>query len=60
MTIQFNCPYCNAVIGFDDKYRGKRAQCTSCGERFIIPSKNFEKAKKVKLEKEEIAAPEHS
>ena len=57
MTIQFNCPYCNAVIGFDDKYRGKRAQCTSCGERFIIPSKNFEKAKKVKLEKEEIAEP---
>jgi hypothetical protein len=57
MTIQFNCPYCDAVIGFDDKYCGKRAQCTSCGERFIIPSKSFEKAKKVKLKKEEIAEP---
>ena len=57
MTIQFNCPYCNAVIGFDDKYSGKRAQCTSCGEYFIIPAKSFEKAKKVKLEKEEISEP---
>jgi len=57
MTIQFNCPYCDAVIGFDDKYCGKRAQCTSCGERFIIPAKNFEKAKKIKLPKEEIAEP---
>ncbi len=57
MTIRFNCPYCDTVIGFDDKYSGKRAQCTSCGERFIIPSKNFEKAKKVKLEKEEFAEP---
>jgi hypothetical protein len=57
MTIQFNCPYCNAVIGFDDKFRGKRAQCTSCGERFIIPAKSFEKAKKIKLLKEEIAEP---
>ena len=57
MTIRFNCPYCDAVIGFDDKYCGKRAQCTSCGERFIIPAKNFEKAKKVKLLKEEIAEP---
>ena len=57
MTIQFNCPYCKVVIGFDQKYCGKRAQCTSCGGRFIIPSKNFEKAKKVKLPKEEIAVP---
>jgi len=55
MTIQFNCPYCKAVIGFDQKYCGKRAQCTSCGEHFIIPHKNLEKAKKVKLPKEEIA-----
>ncbi|MBN2183446.1 MAG: hypothetical protein JW715_16160 [Sedimentisphaerales bacterium] len=47
MTIQFNCPNCNAVIGFEDKYSGKRAQCTTCGQRFIIPSKNFEKAEKV-------------
>ncbi len=57
MTIQFNCPNCKEVIGFDDKHRGKRAQCTSCGQRFIIPFKNFEKAKKVKLPKDEIAVP---
>jgi hypothetical protein len=57
MTIQFNCPYCDAVIGFDQKYSGKRAQCTSCGQRFIIPSKSFEKAKKVKLPKEEGVVP---
>ena len=47
MTIQFNCPNCNAVIGFEDKYCGKHAQCTSCGQRFIIPSKNYEKTEKV-------------
>ena len=45
MTIQFNCPHCDAVIGFEDKYSGKRAQCTTCGQHFIIPSKNLEKAK---------------
>jgi hypothetical protein len=56
MTIQFNCPNCDSVIGFDDKYRGKRAQCTTCGQRFIIPSKNDKKAKKVKPPKK-IAEP---
>ncbi len=52
MTIQFNCPNCNEVIGFDDKHAGKQAHCTSCGQKFTIPSKSFEKAKKVKPEKE--------
>lgn len=52
MTIQFNCPNCDAVIGFEDKYRGKRAQCSTCGQKFIIPSENFEKAKKAETEKE--------
>jgi hypothetical protein len=52
MTIQFNCPNCDAVIGFEDKYSGKRAQCTTCGQKFIIPSKNLEKAKKAESEKE--------
>ena len=47
MTIQFNCPNCDSVIGFEDKYCGTRAQCTSCGQRFIIPSKEYEKAEKV-------------
>ena len=52
MTIQFNCPNCDAVIGFDNKHRGKRAQCTTCGQRFIIPSKDLEMAKKIEPPKE--------
>lgn len=52
MTIRFNCPYCDALIAFEEKYCGKRARCTSCGERFIIPSKDNEKPKKVALPKE--------
>jgi hypothetical protein len=52
MTIQFNCPNCNAVIAFDDKHCGKRARCTTCGQLFIIPSKDNEKPKKVELPKE--------
>ncbi len=57
MTIQFNCPNCDAVIGFDDKYIGRRAQCTSCGEHFIIPTKDYEKPEKVEIP-EEIFEPE--
>jgi len=57
MTIQFNCPNCNAVIGFEDKHCGKRAQCTNCGQRFIIPSKSNEKANIVEQQKEK-AEPE--
>ncbi|MBA7639498.1 hypothetical protein ES703_47156 [subsurface metagenome] len=52
MTIQFNCPNCNAVIAFDDKHCGKRARCTTCGQLFIIPSKDNEKPKKVEPPKE--------
>jgi hypothetical protein len=52
MTIQFNCPNCSAVIGFDDKHCGKRARCTTCGQRFIIPSKDNAKPKKVRPPKE--------
>jgi len=56
MTIEFNCPNCNEVIGFADKHSGKDAHCTSCGQRFVIPSKSFEKAKKIKPE-EEVSEP---
>ena len=52
MTIQFNCPNCNAVIAFADKHRGRRAHCTSCQQRFIIPFKSYGKAKKVKPPKD--------
>ena len=40
MTIQFNCPDCDAVIAFADKHIGKRARCTTCGQHFIIPSES--------------------
>ena len=50
MTIQFYCPSCDALIAFDSKHAGKRARCTTCGQIFIIPSKDNEKAQKVKLQ----------
>ncbi len=52
MTIRFNCPNCDALIAFDDKYCGKQARCTSCGERFIIPSQDKEVPKKVEQPEE--------
>ena len=53
MTIQFNCPNCNAVIAFADKHCGKRAICTTCGQRLIIPSGDREKTRKVKAPREQ-------
>ncbi|MGB2863334.1 MAG: hypothetical protein WBC05_08420 [Sedimentisphaerales bacterium] len=47
MTIRFNCPNCDELIAFVDKYIGKQARCTSCGQRFIIPSENKETPKKI-------------
>jgi len=52
MTIQFNCPNCNSIIGFADKHCGKRARCTTCGQLLIIPSKSDEKPKKAEPPKE--------
>jgi hypothetical protein len=52
MTIRFNCPNCDALIAFDDKHCGKQARCFTCGQRFIIPSKDKEKAKKVDVPEE--------
>jgi DNA-directed RNA polymerase subunit RPC12/RpoP len=47
MTIRFNCPKCDELIAFADKYSGKQARCTSCGQRFIIPSEDKATPKKV-------------
>jgi len=47
MTIRFNCPNCDELIAFADKYSGKRARCTSCGQRFIIPSEDKAAPKKI-------------
>jgi len=52
MTIQFNCPRCNAIIAFDEKHCGKRARCFTCGQLFIIPFKDSEKPQKIKLKVE--------
>ena len=48
MTIRFNCPNCDELIAFADKYIGKQARCSSCGQRFIIPSEDKETPKKIK------------
>jgi hypothetical protein len=55
MTIQFNCPKCDALIAFTDKHAGKRARCLTCGELFIIPAKDGEKPQKIepKIQKAE-------
>jgi len=47
MTIQFNCPTCNALIAFHDKHSGKRARCLTCRQLFIIPEKDHETPQKV-------------
>ncbi|MBN2455639.1 MAG: hypothetical protein JXB29_03735, partial [Sedimentisphaerales bacterium] len=52
MTIQFYCPNCGALIAFDRKHIGEQAHCTTCDQHFIIPSKDFEKPRKVKLQPE--------
>jgi len=57
MTIQFNCPHCNALIAFDQKHCGKRARCYTCGQIFIIPSADNEKPQKIKPPKEKRAEP---
>jgi hypothetical protein len=52
MTIQFYCPNCDAVIAFEDKHIGKRAKCTNCGQRLIIPGESGETAKRFEEPKE--------
>ena len=47
MTIRFNCPNCDELIAFADKYSGRQAKCTSCGQRFIIPSESKKIPKKI-------------
>ena len=47
MSIRFKCPQCDELIAFADKHRGKRARCSTCGQLFIIPSKDGEVPQKV-------------
>jgi hypothetical protein len=50
MTIRFDCPKCGSLIAFADKYQGRRAHCINCGQGFIIPSVDKQKAQKTKVE----------
>ena len=50
MTIQFNCPKCDALIAFADRHAGKRARCFTCGQLFIIPASDGEKPQGIELE----------
>lgn len=49
MTITFDCPKCGGICAFGDQRIGKRARCTRCNERFIIPSEDGGKAERVKV-----------
>lgn len=57
MTIQFNCPSCNALIAFADKHGGKHARCTTCGQRFVIPLHSEQAPKKIMSPKERTTEP---
>ena len=52
MTIQFNCPNCDALIAFNSKHCGRRAKCLTCGQVFIIPSRDYEKPQTVEPQHE--------
>ncbi len=47
MTISFKCPHCNALCAFTSKYAGRRAKCTTCQKKFIIPAQSDTKPEKV-------------
>ena len=37
MTIQFQCPLCNAPFRVKDELAGKKARCNKCGGSMVIP-----------------------
>jgi len=47
MTIEFNCPSCGALMAFDSQHAGRSARCLTCGQKFVIPSENFQKPEKI-------------
>ena len=54
MTITFGCPHCGNLCAFDAQYAGRRARCTSCQKRFIVPHKPGEKVKTARGETVEL------
>src|SRR5262249_216281 len=47
MAIKFNCPHCNQAFSVSDDRAGKKAQCSSCKQVFVIP---FPKSQPADLE----------
>ncbi|MBE0534715.1 MAG: hypothetical protein IH624_03535 [Phycisphaerae bacterium] len=48
MTISFTCPHCGNLCAFADRHAGRRARCTKCQGRFIIPDRDGGQAEKVR------------
>jgi len=53
MAITFNCPQCGRFCGVPEHFVGKRARCTHCHCRFIVPAESGKPAQPVKI----VAAP---
>ncbi|MCF7976129.1 MAG: zinc-ribbon domain-containing protein [Phycisphaerae bacterium] len=54
MSIEFNCPKCNALIAFPERHAGKRARCATCDHRFVIPEVSFQKPGRTAQPKEPV------
>ena len=53
MTIAFKCPNCARLCAFADHHAGKSATCTTCQQRFVIPSQSGEQAQKAEPDRGE-------
>ncbi|MHC5061069.1 MAG: hypothetical protein ACYTFK_08300 [Planctomycetota bacterium] len=53
MTIAFKCPKCGCLCGFSGHHAGRTATCTTCQQRFIIPSRSGQQPQKVKPDRGE-------
>jgi glutaredoxin len=34
---QFSCPHCSATLRVDEKHRGKKGRCKTCGKELVVP-----------------------
>lgn len=50
MTIECRCPYCGGLCGFPAQHRGRRARCSRCDGRFIVPDRSGQTPEKAKEE----------
>ncbi len=49
MAITFNCPTCGRFCGVPEHFVGRRARCTHCDCRFIVPAESGKPAQPVKI-----------